>query len=236
MTNYISTGGLGDAWIAALKLKQFNLVPVKSWLHVESNNNIEKAFKELFPTCDFECDPDYIQHYKEGKWKDYTPVSSGIDSWCPLKGDTKMELTYPFHRTSLSKTKQYDVCLQVSAGAKNNRKWNFNPLLLQSILIQKGMSCVLVGSDSSYEEKDNQLNFVGKLSLKESLEIMERSKLFVGLSGFLNYYACSRQIKNIHLIESEENERRYYHEAWSKIWTTGIKYGTIIEILREIND
>lgn len=237
MTKYISTGGLGDSWIVFLKLANI-ITDDDEWLHIESNPIVANLCSEWYNyliqsyTMEFRCDPNYIQNYKDGKWKDYIPVSSGVDDWCPLKGKTNFKLEDPwFIPIAKRNFYEYDVCIQVSAGAKNNRKWRFDPILVAKMLKNEGLSVALVGNEPDYYDKyPDFYNFVGRANLVSSLKIIDNSRLFVGLSGFLNYYACSRKIKNVHLTESDENERRYFHPDWHE-HTHGVKLGSLQELM-----
>lgn len=223
---------------------------VIEWTHVESNQIVADVVDEIFSprekndigfginsnvvVCG-ECDPDYIKNYRSGKWSDYTPISSGVDGICPLKGDTGIVLQDPWLKFTLPKL-EYDVCLQVSAGAKNDRRWRFDPLILAKILRDQGLSVVLVGTDPLFKQ-DDEYNLVGKLSLIESLGIISKSKIFIGLSGFLCFYAMSRHIKTVHYQISEEINNRYIHPAWKKIMIN-VEFGSIQEVLnanRKIN-
>jgi hypothetical protein len=249
---YISTGGLGDAFIVSLKIRQLakTLNPAEEmieWVHVESNQIVADLVDELFAPrertdisfglnsnvmVDGVCDPNYIQNYKDGKWREYTPISSGVDSHCPLKGNTKIELTDAF-RAPIRPTRhyEYDICFQVSGGAKNNRKWKFDVISAARLLKNEGFSVALVGNEPDFYEKyPDVYNFVGRMTLEQSLKVIDNSRLFVGLSGFLNYYACARQIKNVHLIESEQHEERYYHPDWNE-FTKGVKNGSLQELM-----
>lgn len=238
---YISTGGAGDAFISFLKLKDVEINSDDQWLHVESNMVIEGLCQKLFSkhgyfdnklNFSFEKDEMYIQRYKSGKWKDYTPVSSGQDLWCPLKGATNILMKNPFLENQ-ELTKTWDVCIQSSGGAKNNRIWLFSPLILAKILRQKGFSVCLIGSDLRFSDKEDGDNFIGKTDINVALSIIERSEHFIGLSGLLNYYACAKKITNSHLVESEEHEIRYYHPKWN---SNKIKYGTINEVLKVLHE
>lgn len=240
----ISTGGLGDSFIVFLKIAG-NLAGPVEWLHVESNDLIEKSCRCLYDgpdsffgkhlegvTFKFECDPNYIANYYNGKWADYTPISSGHDKKCPLKGITQFESNAPFiyhHSYRDGSVEQYDVCIQVSGGAKNSRRWLFDPIMLKNVLKQKGWRVCLIGSDQKYFDiKDND-NFVGKFSLDSSLLKIEESSFFIGLSGFLNYYACAAGIRNAHLVESEEHDKRYYHPDWK---SDKLMVGSMSEVLK----
>lgn len=244
----ISTGGLGDSFIVFLKIAGETTGPVE-WLHVESNDLIEKSCRSLYDgpdsffgkhlegvTFKFECDPNYITNYYKGRWADYTPVSSGHDKKCPLKGMTQFESKNPFisrNNESLISSRRessiYDVCIQVSGGAKNSRRWLFDPIILKNVLKQKGWRVCLIGSDEKYFDLKDNDNFVGKFSLDSSLLKIEESSYFIGLSGFLNYYACAVDTSNAHLVESEEHDKRYYHPDWR---SDKLMVGSLSEVLK----
>lgn len=238
--NYITTGGLGDSWISFLKI--YPRIPgmifdLGCWLHVESNDEIAKACNDLYgnlgPHFRFECHPDYIQKYKSGMWEDYIPVSSGVDSFCPLKGKTDIGfIGSPFvidELTASNESKVYDIALQVSAGAKNSRSWKFNPFILADLLRKEGLKVVLVGNDKRYFKEEDVDNFVCKVSLVETMQILKKSKIFIGLSGFLNYYACSAKVQNLHLTEGKDHEKRYYHQEWAP-YSDIIEYPSMQEV------
>lgn len=236
---YLSSGGFGDALIVYLKLRQllepynYRLNSQFIWNHVESNDLIKKPCLDFFgDDIHFECDPNYIKNYRNGKWDGYTPVSSGVDTFCPLKGETKLELKQPFLYESDSELNDQNlIILQCSAGAKNNRGWKINPLYLKTAIQQKyGYRVVIVGTDKQYVNPSDPDNLVGRQNINQVCNTITQAKMFIGLSGFLNYYACATRTKNIHLIESEEHDKRYYHPLWSK-YTTGIKIGSAQEIL-----
>jgi hypothetical protein len=251
---FISTGGLGDAWIVLLKINQTVAKDADffvDWVHVESNDNIAKACNDLFKSRDeskfkftFECDPNYIENYKRGKWNGRIPVGSGVDNWCPLKGDNCISLEDPFAQSATDRLYhmiqspgtssedipwRYHVVIQVSAGAKNNRMWKFDPRSLAAILRNKGYHVALVGNDPKYKDESDDDNFVGKLSILDTTDVVRRSNLFIGLSGFLNYYASSMRVPNVHLIESDDHDKRYYHPEWRKI-SIGIRYPSLMEV------
>lgn len=256
MKKYISTGGNGDAWICYLKSRQLperhdDLLEEIDWLHVESTNAVSPVMDYIKKQFEgtmfgryfvFECDQNYIENYKNGKWSDRIPVSSGIDGQCPLKGNTKIVLENPFinyhynEGAPPSRQIEYDYCIQVSAGAKDNRNWKFDPRHLKKILDSFGKRVILIGTDKKYYDEKDKNNLVGKTTdVGDALAVIRKSNAFIGLSGFFNYWASSMKIKNIFLEESPEHTERYYHKEWMK-YATSIKYGSLQEILRAIKE
>lgn len=247
---FLSTGGCGDSWIVFLKIleiirKDLDLFDYKvnvEWLHIESHNHIKEACEQLYGdkswlNFTFLEDPDYVQNVKSGKWNEYTSLSTSMNGFCSLHGQTQ-PLNEPFWYEDIVRDEpKYDVCIQVSGGAKNNRSWKFEPKTLCQILKNKGMKVVLVGNDKKYQDLNDENNLIGKISLLDTLSVVRKSDLFIGLSGFLNYYACSVAVPNVHLIESEEHEKRYYHPLW-KDFAYGIEYPSIkavLDVIREKN-
>lgn len=232
--NYFSSGGLGDSFIVYLKLQQLN--QDVHWTHVESNQIVASLCKEIYGVHnnDFLCDSNYIESYLAGKWKDMIPVSSGIDDWCPLKGKTSIVLNDPFLKINEEK-KEYDVCIQVSAGAKAERKWNFNPLDLKKILKAKGYNAILIGNDQRFKDDKDETNFVGKIHIRDSLANIRKSGIFIGLSGFLPFYALANKIKTIHYQIDKHHNERYIHPLWYP-YIKNIELGSVQEVLRGLNE
>ncbi len=234
MKKYWGSGGIGDGWIVFLKLQNQKNI---EWLHVESCD-ISKPLQYIKKECEkldirfsFECDPNYIENYKKEKWKDYIPVSSGIDGWCPLKGQTNIVLSDGFFYPPPLREIEYDYCIQVSGGAKNSRGWKFDPRILKKILTDKGYRVILVGTDLKYYDEKDPNNFVGKTpDVADTLALIRKSNTFIGLSGFLNYWACSMKIPNIFLEESPQHTARYFHKQWLD-YAHSVKFGVMREIL-----
>lgn len=242
---FLSTGGLGDAWIVCLKINSV-LAEVGEeeffvdWLHVESHDKIKEACEEIFKSLNndkfkftFECDPNYESNVRAGKWKDRTALSTSINGKCSLHGDTP-ELKHPFALSLAARAFEeinYDIVIQVSGGAKNSRNWKFDPRTLAAILKQRGYSVALVGNDKRFENTVDVDNFVGKVGLLDTLSVVSKSRLFIGLSGFLNYYACSMRVPNIHLIESADHEKHYYHPEWKSL---GIEYPSMQAVMQAL--
>lgn len=250
MKKYISTGGAGDAWICYLKIRALkNKDEAVDWLHVESTAEVKAAMdyiKNKFESgillynnvFNFEHDPDYIENYKKGKWSDRIPISSGIDSWCPLKGETEIKLEVPFIHDDLERNIElkYDYCIQVSGGAKNNRGWRFDPRYLKKILDSYGKRVILVGTDRRFYDEKDENNLVGKTSnIGDAFALIGKSNTFIGLSGFLNYWCSSMKINNIFLEESPEHTKRYFHPDWME-YAQSVKYGSLGEVLKLIHD
>ena len=257
---FISTGGVGDAFIAGLKLLEWqksNLDICVDWLHIESCD-ISSAFFTMIDllginanrynwNLDFCHEPNYIKDFKSGRWNDRMSVPISFSRECPLH-KTIWTIEHPFLWWDTDKEYDvYDVCIQVSAGQKNNKAWDFNVITFADLLVRNyGFKVCLIGNDERFkpsvnvktgcEQTDerivNEVCLHGELDIA-SLPICD-SKLFIGLSGFMNYFACATKTPNVHLIEGPEQELDYYHEKWKDL-TYGIKYPTLHEVMRSIN-
>lgn len=253
---FLSSGGLGDSWIVFLKINEiinsrrdhdFHV----DWLHLESHNKIKDQCEQLFGSLNkekykftFECDPNYVANIRTGKWKDRQAISTSVDGFCDLHGQT-IPLTEPFlvsyfdraydiaqpvGSSSESVPYRYDISIQVSAGAKNNRSWKFDPRHFAAILRSQGYNVALIGNDENFKDINDEDNFVCHSKyILDTTDIIRGSNLFIGLSGFLNYWACSMRVPSVHLIESAENEKRYYHEQWKNL-SLGINYPSLKEV------
>lgn len=237
----ISTGGLGDMFIVASKIAE-RPQQKYDWLHVESSN-IEKSFLEMISYLNLESrllkyefihDSDYIKHYLQKKWSDRSPVSSGVDNFCPLKGACDWTLIDPFCviNDKINTSKEYDISLQVAAGQNNNRKWTFNPLYFSKVLRKQNKSVALIGTAKEFNDNEND-NFVNKKTLSETLDIILSSKLFIGLSGFLSFFAMAAKIPTIHFEIDTKHNLRYIHPKCFP-YVQNIKYGSINELMKVV--
>lgn len=260
MKKFISTGGVGDAFIAALKIKEWRKTTNEKdfdWLHVESEN-IEGMFRDIiwifqwnildpfeFDSVTFLHSPDYISCFKSGEWSDRESIPISFNRECNLH-KAKWEIQDPFmfgesnHRAL---EPIYDLAIQVSAGQKQNKQWLFNIVQLAQNLVRNfDYKIVLIGNDPKFLE----LHPIGKIepgldtevcqwnNLNNAAFTIHKAKAFIGLSGFMNYYACAYNIPNIHLIEGKDQELDYYHKKWEPL-TYGIKHPSLAEVMRGVN-
>ncbi len=236
-----SAGGLGDAFIVGCKLNQlfcnFSKIDHINHLFVESNPKTLELIKEYVNYfwdskrfhVDFKCDPDYQKSYFEGKWADYQPINTKIDGKYRFPGPDGIELKEDFATIRNNVSKRFDVCIQVAAGVKSNRKWKFDVFVLKNLLEKKGYEVALVGTSEEFQN-DQRNNFVCKTDLGQSIDIVAASKIYVGLSGFHTFHSLARGIKNVHLEESPEHNVHYLHKSWEKN-RYGIKHGSLAEVI-----
>lgn len=243
---YISSGGLGDYFIVSLKMQEkYRKDDEIDWLHVESNDIISatEAIDKLFK---FSCkrrqiiwDKSYVdslqrfgmtaRYMGEERWAVPTPVTGRCDFY-----KFEEELRNPFLEVSLESDEKYDIVIQCSAGVNNDRNWkDLRTTIL--VLMSTGRKVTLIGSDSFYRDigikgLDNK---VGETSLLEAFQIIQNCKVYIGMSGLLNYFACASKVNNLHVVESQEHERKYYHEKWLK-YTTPLKIGAPTEIIHAV--
>lgn len=238
----ISFGGLGDSWIVYLKLVELcvkNKAKIDH-LHVESNGIVPQLIQEyqtVIPTpfnnlINFKAatDQKYEKNFNKGKYKGRLPINTTWHgNYNFPAGDSGLE--YPFLDLQDS-TKHYDICLQVSAGAKSDRQWPFDPFMLKNALASMGYKVVLIGNDNKYENQSDPFNFVNKVNLSGSLGILLCSRLVVALSGFIVYYSLSNKINTICKPESDDHIKHYYHPLWTQ-FVSRLNSGAIQEIIQQ---
>lgn len=243
----LSFGGLGDSVIIFLKLqKLLKTETITEHRFIESNLKTLKWIKEYISVLPsdfedikftFDCDPNYQKTYFSGKWNDYKALNTSWHGHYHFPAPDKVKLETP--KDAMLKLQlnlgglwelRYDVALQVSGGANANRKWRFNPLSLAKILRNQGMNVCLVGSDNRYVDDEDPDNFVNKTDLPGSMQAILFSHIFVGLSGFHNYWSLASGMNNIMLEESEEHTQHYIHPSW-KNHLKMCKFGSAKEVL-----
>ena len=235
MLKTCSMGGCGDAFIVSLKINQLEQkegIQVKN-LFIESNEKACSLIKEFVGNKhDVLCDPDYQNNYFNGKYQDFRPINTAWSGVYHFPGPDGIQLEDKFAKLDNNKEKVYDICMQVSAGTHSSRHWKFSNLFkFRDLLKSRGHRVVLVGSDEKYQERDDEDNFVCKTNLQESMDVVDKSKVYVGLSGFHTYRSLAQGTKNIHLEESDIHNYHYLHPSW-KDNRYGIKIGSPSEIIQ----
>lgn len=240
----VSFGGLGDSFIVGCKLNQLmNYYKNENLNHlfVESNQKTLDLIKEYMDVQTFwpfkykfsgECDENYQINFNKGKWSDRAPINTKWDGIYHFPGDDgiKLEEKYVDLKNQDSKDKIFDVCFQVAGGVSGIRQWKFNIFKLKEMLENKGYCAALIGTNPKFYRENDPRNFVSKLDLPGSMEIVKRSRIYCGLSGFHTYWSLACGTKNIHDEESDEHNSHYIHPSWEK-FRYGIKYGSLYEVV-----
>ena len=130
----ISTGGVGDFFIVSLKLRQLLKQNEEiDHLHVESNDIVPRLITEAFLipfgvgikfdqrlNLELECDPQYINNFKSGKWSDRKSITTSVSGECDLHGNgVGLELPFVDYKKDSYSFKNYDLVIQVSGGARS---------------------------------------------------------------------------------------------------------------------
>lgn len=245
MKKLISTGGIGDAFIAGLKINELHDVHCCDWLHVESSDiskpvsSIQRTYFPKFFRASFEHDPDYIKNFSGEKWKDRKSVPISFTRKCSLH-NSFMGIHDPFLKGAAKAKIEYDISIQVSAGNGNNRQWFFDIVQLGRALVRNfGYKVCFIGNDSTFDHpREIEFGLSNDVCRWENLAdaawTINKSKLHIGLSGFLTYYACACKIPNIHLIEGPNQEEDYFHDDWKPL-TYGISSPSFASVMRGIN-
>lgn len=252
-------GGLGDAFIVFTKLQTIMLEspphPIE-WTHVESNETVPELLEQFLHSKfaffywrferNFICDADYVNKFQSAiinpkdttnRYTNYIKNSHCLNtSWDGSKEifhikDPDGFEQMPFLFTDLSRyKKQYDIAIQVDAGAKSNRKWNFNPLGLAKILRTKGYKVCLVGHNKDFFDDKDDDNFVCKLDLKDSLDKIVNVDCFIGLNGFYTFVNMASRVDTIFFEESPQHTEQYVCPQWRQ-YMHRCSYGSLNEVV-----
>lgn len=220
----LSTGGLGDAFIALLKIHW--CPEITEWTHIESND-ISVPLKHIWKMIDWDLetkfihDPNYIHNIEKYRKESDVIVPIPVQGMCEFhKKEWPLKFSFinrPF------KEKDFDIVIQSSAGSNMDRNWNHDILKIAVLLKSTGRHVTIIGSEKPNKNMSTNdiLDLRGRTDLSDAFHIIQKSNVFIGLSGLLNYYACASKIPNIHVIESEKHEKLYYNDDWNQ-YTVGI--------------
>lgn len=220
MFDSVSFGGVGDAFMVALKL---NKLKPKSHTFVESNRKTLVSIKELLDCLrdrglldsniefKFEFNPYYqSQFVKYAKLKRINTTHHGRFHEPSDSFDELPILKKDFLNIERPEKREYDVVIQNAAGINNTRKWGFGVALLNTFLQSNGVNSCVIGTGDIKMPGRNI--FIGKTSLSEALSIIDNSKVFVGMSGLFNYYCAYSGLNNVFCKESDAHNDHYYSD------------------------
>lgn len=248
----ISFGGLGDSVIISAKLNKLSKDNKIKHLFVESSKRTLDLIRQYVSTLsipdvlyNFEVDENYQQNYLSGhrqEWSEMIPLNTSVSGEYPFPARDGIKLStkdFPrpvFVHSLLDNQKKYDIAIQCSAGVNSDRNWKFNPISFAKLLRKnKKLKVCIVGSDTRYQDNSDSDNFVCKTNLVNSMKHVASSKIYIGLSGFHNYWSAPYGVKNILVEESPEHTKHWLvPELIDKNKIKIIKYGTVKEVLDEI--
>lgn len=239
ITSFVSRGGLGDAWLAFLKIHgAAQIFSPTRWIHVASHKYQIDPITELMTLVpkirEAKCHLEYID-------TDINTVA--VDS--NIKG-----LGEPFPEIKLGKFHSdapYAV-IQPFAGNPDSPR-GFSPSAMFDVAeaaAQMKLDPVLIGSKYLFGQgfpaaaglAGSVSNMTGKTSLRTSLQILKGASLFVGFRGFLAYAAMALRVPSIVIFDNENCAKRCVHHAWqngTKILISTSKIidaGEVIQLMR----
>lgn len=230
------------------------------WVHVESNDAVPPLVSEMIFSDAIGASFVAIEKFDGIKVIDYqhqwltraNPESVLYDfrHFVPLNTTVHGKYHFPVEDDGLMAPdlcdifpyrKEFDIAIQASAGAKYGRHWPFNPMALVKILRQRGKRVALIGSDPFFASGDDPDNFCGAATLSTSIAVIAKSKCYIGLSGFHNYWVCASNralpVLNLHFPESPEHVRHYIHPKWQQQESyVRLQHGSLNEILTVLRD
>lgn len=250
MINVFSSGGAGDFLIVYLKIK--NLLEEQPyekihWKHIESNNIVPKLFEDVMRNSFLKderievegiCDPYYTPDKIIKEYNDFDGskllLNTRQNGDCPFYGKGRPVFN-PFLDIEKCQIEHWDICLQYSGGAKGSREWKFFPNDLVSLLRRKGYKVAMIGVQNHKEIyfpyiNEHQDDFIDKLTLSQTMEVIHQSGLIISLSGFISYFSLAMKIPNIRVVESEHHNDHYIHPEY-KQFDYQIQYGSMKEVI-----
>lgn len=220
---FFSSGGLGDAWIAFLKIWDvvFDGVDDKIiWNHMTSHEFHRDSITQLMALMPgiVEANVHIItkatmekveaQHVDENTER---LRSTAFDIGNPIP-DLHSIFTLP-HRDDKF------AIIQPAAGRSDGSFRHFTPYAV-NILIdhfwQRGMCVVLLGYKYGAAVPNGVKNLTGKTSIVYALNLIKNSSEFIGFDGFLAYAAMSMGVRSRVAFHMPGLSHHYSHPEWRK--------------------
>jgi len=226
MKKFLSSGGLGDAWICFLKIIHASNGERVVWDHMTGHQIHVDPITELMTVM-----PD-IQEAKCHKIdkKSRPDKEKFLMTEGTIRLNTKAgEIESPTPDLPVINNiyeKEDYVVVQPGAGRPNDNSFRyFMPYAVDSFIElfkSKNKGIVLLGAEYKTQNEDC-FNLTNKSSIKTSLQIIRGSKFFIGFDGFLAYAAMSMKIPSIVIFHDPILPDHYMNKAWEKLttWTVG---------------
>ncbi|MBD35886.1 MAG: hypothetical protein CL512_03880 [Actinobacteria bacterium] len=222
MKKFLGYGGVGDCFIIILKLLEQK--EDFTYTHVESTLEKLQMCGELLNTYGIQHNLIHATNLR-GWWlknhnaydKRFNLCAAGYINvpprdfhWEPCKDEGVIN---PFNN---HQTKQYNLlCAQVNGGLKNNhaqRHANKRPMAEYVKKIKKNLNVAWVGIDDFNPPFGE--SYSGKLSLKETMDMIAESKIFVGFNSILLYWALHNKVESHLFMDHQGKYDIRIHEEW----------------------
>jgi hypothetical protein len=218
MKKFLSSGGLGDAWICFLKILHASKGERVIWDHMTGHQIHVDPVTELMTLMPG------IQEAKCHKINRDTrnELEKSLMTSHTIRLNTKAnEIENPIPNLSfVRKIYQEDdpyVIIQPGAGRPIDKSFRyFMPFAVDTLVEffrDKQKNTVLLGAEYK-ARNDYALNLTNKTPIKTALELISCADFFVGFDGFLAYVAMSMNIPSCVIFHDPILPEHYMHNDW----------------------
>ena len=219
----LSTGGLGDSWIAFLKILDMALRDF-SWTHLTGHEVHVGPIQELME----------LMPFTRSVKCQFSPKDSRANDLLKFPGATRVDSKAHSIKTPIIKSPQRNVTfpefknldyvvIQPAAGRPDGSYRYFDEEIAQILtdrFAEKGIETILLGTMGEYNI-DGAKNYIGKTNISGCISIISGAKHVVALDGFIAYVAMSFGIKTSVIFHEPQLYYHYMHDKW-KSYTNAI--------------
>lgn len=203
----VSFGGLGDSFISFLKFRNLNTT---HHLFVTDNFKYPKLIHEWIqhPRINVPCNIsaefvwDYLHCEEMGVWEDRTKIDYILNEVDKNNSNPYIGKVGDFN---------YDICIQASAGNDIRRQWKFDPLDFKKDLEKEGLKVCIIGWDEKFKNDDDD-NFVCKLQILDTMNLVLSSKVMISNLGFHSLWKLSFGGSVIYFTGNVDKESYLFNE------------------------
>lgn len=220
---YLSSGGLGDAWICFLKIWNdvFDEGKKVHWEHMTGHDVHVEPITELMtlmPKITYgKCHKitKSIQKNVEDAIMSSSRDFKRLDTKARGIVDPTPEFL-PFQPVFKERFGDY-VVIQPAAGRPDNSYRCFMPYAVMELVEHfAGKKVVLLGARYKGAVPENVINFTDKTAISTAIQVIKGADHFVGFDGFLAYVAMSLKIPSCVVFHDPRLPAHYMNATWDK--------------------
>jgi hypothetical protein len=221
---FLSSGGLGDYWIALLKIldcqpefiesthltrHQEHVEPITQLMSLLPNITHAKCFKVTRDTKPFAEESVMSQGDVIRLTSKASDIRNSILNCLPFKSIYENEYG------------DYAVIQPIAGRSITNEDPNalrkFMPYAVSSLIeyfTKKGLRTMLLGKPYEIATPRGILDMTGKTTVKQAIELVKNAKYFVGYDGFLAYVSMSFGVPSAVIFHDPRIVDHYMHPKW----------------------
>jgi len=226
MDRCLGFGGLGDCFIVILKLLEYNEPLI--YTHIDINESRLELSKQLLDFFNIEHDCYVVDDIKQWWYANYTKFDKCFNVFArgfidiprrPYHWDPCTDEGYNNPFTESLNKKSECVAVQVNSGGQRNYK--YKPVIEYVSENYDKDKIMWIGTDADFKI-DYGVNYCGKLSFIQALDIVSTSKYFVGFPSVLLYWALWHKISCYLFTDHQGKADLRIHSEWKKYITYDI--------------